>query len=215
MLDASAAPPSELLRAADSDVALHKVRIRAVLTNDASVLTAAMAAPSDDGGRGGGGGLSARVSDVDPAFAARETRRGRREAEASELGGEAAVILEALDAGPSKAQMTQAEVLAERLERWGHALELYVWCPEEGKAGGVGDVGAAAGRRDVDKPKVDLLGLLEKLCEGCSEVSSIPVLRVYVLGCPPHSAPRPRDIVMRTEFSPFSTHHSRPRLLGD
>lgn len=58
-------------------------------------------------------------------------------------------ILSALDMGPSRQQMTQPEVAQERLGRWQEALELYVHLPHVSK--------------------IDLLGLLEKLCVKCNE----------------------------------------------
>jgi hypothetical protein len=86
--------------------------------------------------------------------------------------------------------MTQSEVLQEKLERWGRALELYVWLgggADVVDAGGVGadggSVGGGGGGGTAVTKKggqIDLLMLLEKLCEGCSGVS---IVILFVLSC--------------------------------
>lgn len=158
-VDADAAPLSDLLAAADADVQLHSARIRAVLTNDPSA-----------------------VSTYDPVtdglVRERLARRVQREDEGKSLRVGADQILRLLDAGPSRDHMTKAEVLQERLERWGRALELYVWCPEgSGTDHPAGALTASAGavRNTPVSPtskkggdQIELLTLLDKLCEGCS-----------------------------------------------
>ena len=187
-LDASTAPLPHLLAAADADVHLHSARIRAVLTND-----------------------PAAVSTYDPAtdalLAERSERREHVQTERRRLADEAEDILQMLDRGPSRRDMTQGEVLQERLERWGRALELYVWQGGGGGGDGEGEGGATtaaavtgagadnhgnaanastnAGTAAVSGkvggsgapthptgggggPQIDLLTLLEKLCENCT-----------------------------------------------
>mmetsp|Transcript_51844 Transcript_51844/g.155588 ORF Transcript_51844/g.155588 Transcript_51844/m.155588 type:complete len:1193 (-) Transcript_51844:49-3627(-) len=141
-LDAEKATLSELLEAADGDVLLHSARIRAVLLNDASV-------------------VETYRPETDEMYRDRMSRRAARDREKDALNESAREIMAALDAGQSKDHMTQSEVLAERLERWQRALELYVHAPEGG--------GEEEAKVRGTMPKVDLLGLLEKLCEGCSE----------------------------------------------
>jgi hypothetical protein len=67
-----------------------------------------------------------------------------------QLKKEAGAILRQFDKPLHEKGETAAEVAKERMARWQRALELYVYCPEEGG--------------------VDLLKLLEKLIEGCGEV---------------------------------------------
>ena len=166
-LDAAAATLPQLLRAADADVHLHSARIRAVLTSDPAAISTYHPA-------------------TDPLVAERLERRSQVQDERGRLQDEAEAILRMLDRGPSRRDMTQGEVLQERLERWGRALELYVW---QGGGSGEGEAGAmtaVAGGADNNGnastnagtssattqtgsgPQIDLLTLLEKLCENCT-----------------------------------------------
>eukprot|EP00562_Extubocellulus_spinifer_P007307 CAMPEP_0178535876 /NCGR_PEP_ID=MMETSP0696-20121128/35783_1 /TAXON_ID=265572 /ORGANISM="Extubocellulus spinifer, Strain CCMP396" /LENGTH=363 /DNA_ID=CAMNT_0020168053 /DNA_START=104 /DNA_END=1192 /DNA_ORIENTATION=+ len=127
-LNADTASIQQLLHAADADV-----HLRAVLDNDPAI-------------------VQTYDPTTDEAYLERSERRRQNEDEIRRLDEECDAILRLLDVGPSRTQMTQSEVLQERLERWGRALELYVWL---GGGGGGGE-------------EIDLLTLLEKLCEGCS-----------------------------------------------
>ena len=154
-LDATTATLAQLLSAADADVHLHSARIRAVLTNDPSV-----------------------VGNYDPQTdaqtQARMLRRNAAEEERRRLQEEGQRILAMLDRdaggkGRGQGGMTQSEVLQERLERWGRALELYVW--QGGETGAAAADGGAATAKVDDKSRssqIDLLTLLEKLCDNCS-----------------------------------------------
>ena len=105
---------------------------------------AAAAAVGGDGGNTGGAGREAS------SWRERIERRKKWDAKASALQKEAATIVRLID---TPIEGTQAEVAKERLARWQRALELYVYCPDESG--------------------VDLLKLLEKLIEGCGEVSTL------------------------------------------
>eukprot|EP00562_Extubocellulus_spinifer_P008770 CAMPEP_0178490258 /NCGR_PEP_ID=MMETSP0696-20121128/10798_1 /TAXON_ID=265572 /ORGANISM="Extubocellulus spinifer, Strain CCMP396" /LENGTH=1153 /DNA_ID=CAMNT_0020118083 /DNA_START=104 /DNA_END=3565 /DNA_ORIENTATION=- len=161
-LNADTASIQQLLHAADADVHLHSARIRAVLDNDPAI-------------------IQTYDPTTDEAYLERSERRRQNEDEIRRLDEECDAILRLLDVGPSRTQMTQSEVLQERLERWGRALELYVWLGGGGAADAIGAGGAGAvaeggdgsggGRSTALKKKggqIDLLTLLEKLCEGCS-----------------------------------------------
>ena len=107
---------------------------------------AAAAVGGDGGNTGGGAGREAS------SWRERIERRKKWDAKASALQKEAATIVRLID---TPIEGTQAEVAKERLARWQRALELYVYCPDESG--------------------VDLLKLLEKLIEGCGEVSTLCV----------------------------------------
>lgn len=97
------------------------------------------------GGNEGGGGEASGGG-----WRERAERRRKRDARSDALKKDAANILRLLETPVSTEKgETQAEVAKERMTRWQRALELYVNCPEESG--------------------VDLLKLLEKLIEGCSE----------------------------------------------
>lgn len=104
---------------------------------------AATAGGGGAGGRGGGAGGKDASS-----WRERLERRKKWDAKSEALKKEVATIVRLID---TPIEGTQAEVASERLARWQRALELYVYCPEE--------------------TGVDLLKLLEKLIEGCGEVS--------------------------------------------
>lgn len=85
-------------------------------------------------------------------YNARVERAKGWDEKAEQLKKDSGAILRAFDKPlHDKGGETAAEVAKERMARWQRALELYVYCPEESG--------------------VDLLKLLEKLIEGCSEVS--------------------------------------------
>ena len=128
----------EMMRAADADAAAHATRMREVSKNFST------------------GEYSARME-----------RAKKWDEKSAQLKIEAGAILRAFDKPLHEKGETAAEVAKERLSRWQNALELYVYCPDEGG--------------------VDLLRLLEKLIEGCGEVSELLVhlacrlRRVYLL----------------------------------
>ena len=107
----------------------------------------ASAAAAGGGGGGNTGGGAGREAS---SWRERIERRKKWDAKASALQKEAATIVRLID---TPIEGTQAEVAKERLARWQRALELYVHCPDESG--------------------VDLLKLLEKLIEGCGEVSTL------------------------------------------
>lgn len=100
------------------------------------------------GRRGGTSGSSGNGGRETSSWRERVERRKKWDAKSEALKKEAAAIVRLID---TPIEGTQAEVAKERLARWQRALELYVHCPEESG--------------------VDLLKLLEKLIEGCGEVS--------------------------------------------
>uniref|UniRef100_A0A7S4QI50 Exocyst complex component Sec10 n=1 Tax=Ditylum brightwellii TaxID=49249 RepID=A0A7S4QI50_9STRA len=85
----------------------------------------------------------------DETYLNRRNRSITRDVEVRALREEARNIMRDIDLGPTSQHMTAYEISREKLDRWQRALELYVHCP--------------------DDSDIDLLGLLEKLCEGCSE----------------------------------------------
>lgn len=92
----------------------------------------------------------------DPAYVARQERKKERIAVVENLSKEAKIILKELD--EEKKNLTPAERTQVKLARWQRALELYVYCPSE--------------------MSLDLLGLLEKLLNGTSEVSGTRLISV-------------------------------------
>jgi hypothetical protein len=112
----------DMMRAADADAAAHAARMR----------------QANEGASKNGD------------YAARVERAKRWDEKAMQLKKEAGAILRQFDKPLHEKGETAAEVAKERMARWQRALELYVYCPEEGG--------------------VDLLKLLEKLIEGCGEV---------------------------------------------
>ena len=92
----------------------------------------------------------------DPAYMARQDRKKERIAVIENLSKQANIILKELD--EEKKNLTPAERTQVKLARWQRALELYVYCPSE--------------------MSLDLLGLLEKLLNGTSEVSGLKVMTV-------------------------------------
>ena len=106
-----------------------------------------------------GGGNAGEVGREVSSWRERIERRKKWDAKASALQKEAATIVRLID---TPIEGTQAEVAQERLARWHRALELYVHCPDESSSG------------------VDLLKLLEKLIEGCGEVSIVIIWATYV-----------------------------------
>ena len=92
----------------------------------------------------------------DPAYVARQERKKERIAVVENLSKQAKVILKELD--EEKKNLTPAERTQVKLARWQRALELFVYCPSE--------------------MSLDLLGLLEKLLNGTSEVSGTRVITV-------------------------------------
>lgn len=90
----------------------------------------------------------------DPAHVARQERKKERIAVVENLSKQAQTILKELD--EEKKNLTPAERTQVKLARWQRALELYVYCPSQ--------------------MSLDLLGLLEKLLNGTSEVSGVKVI---------------------------------------
>ena len=127
-INKSKASFKEMMRAADADAAAHATRMREVYES-----------------------LSHKSSTGE--YAARMERAKKWDEKAAQLKREAGAILRAFDKPLHEKGETAAEVAKERLARWQKALELYVYCPDEGG--------------------VDLLRLLEKLIEGCGEVSEL------------------------------------------
>ena len=93
---------------------------------------------------GSGGNSSREVT----SWRERIERRKKWDAKSEALKKEAATIVRLID---TPIEGTPEEISRERLARWQRAVELYVHCPEESG--------------------VDLLKLMEKLIEGCDEVS--------------------------------------------
>ena len=89
----------------------------------------------------------------DPSYLARQDRKKERIATVENLTREAKTILKELD--EEKKNLTPAERTQVKLARWQRALELYVYCPSE--------------------MGLDLLGLLEKLLNGTSEVRIVQI----------------------------------------
>lgn len=86
----------------------------------------------------------------DPIYTSRQERKTERISVVAALSREAKKILKELD--EDKKNLTPEERVQVKLARWQRALELYVYCPSE--------------------MSLDLLGLLEKLLDGTSEVST-------------------------------------------
>ena len=84
----------------------------------------------------------------DSMYISRQERKQDRMTVVEKLSQEARTILRELD--EDKKNLTPAERTQVKLARWQRALELYVYCPSE--------------------MSLDLLGLLEKLLDGTSEV---------------------------------------------
>ena len=142
-LNRSKATFGEMIRAAEADAANHASRVRSF--NESRSASAATGGGGGGRGGGGGGGGGGRESS---SWKERLERRKKWDAKSESLKKEVATIVSNLN---TPIEGTQAEVASERLARWQRALELYVYCPEE--------------------TGVDLLKLLEKLIEGCGEVS--------------------------------------------
>jgi hypothetical protein len=144
-------PKLDNLRSLNKSTATFKEMIRAAEA-DAAIHAARLrgfdevrsAAPTSGGGGGGRGGGGRETS----SWRERLERRKRWDAKSEALKKEVAAIVGNLT---TRIEGTQAEVASVRLTRWQRALELYVYCPEE--------------------TGVDLMRLLEKLIEGCGEVS--------------------------------------------
>jgi len=143
-LNRSKATFREMIRAAEADAANHAERVRSF--NESRSASAATGGGGGGGGRGGGGGGGGGRESS--SWKERLERRKKWDAKSESLKKEVATIVSNLN---TPIEGTQAEVASERLARWQRALELYVYCPEE--------------------TGVDLLKLLEKLIEGCGEVS--------------------------------------------
>eukprot|EP00592_Proboscia_alata_P019355 CAMPEP_0194405686 /NCGR_PEP_ID=MMETSP0176-20130528/4018_1 /TAXON_ID=216777 /ORGANISM="Proboscia alata, Strain PI-D3" /LENGTH=1326 /DNA_ID=CAMNT_0039204573 /DNA_START=58 /DNA_END=4038 /DNA_ORIENTATION=+ len=90
-------------------------------------------------------------------------RRVEHEQIVSNLRSDAESIVRLLDEPPSRANMTQGEVTRERLERWQRALELYVLVPPQNLSQEEKNIKEGSS----SKTTIDLLSLLDKLCEGC------------------------------------------------
>jgi hypothetical protein len=144
-LNRSKATFREMIRAAEADAANHAARMQSF--NESRSASAATGGGGGGGGRGGGGGGAGGGREYS-SWRERLERRKKWDAKSELLKKEAATIVSNLN---TPIEGTQAEVASERLARWQRALELYVYCPEE--------------------TGVDLLKLLEKLIEGCGEVS--------------------------------------------
>lgn len=90
----------------------------------------------------------------DPTNLARQERLKERTDFVTKLYKEAPQIIK--DLQEEKKDLTQAERTQVKLARWQRALELYVYCPSQ--------------------LNMDLLGLLDKLLDGTSEVSAVSML---------------------------------------
>jgi hypothetical protein len=95
---------------------------------------------------------------LDPLYLSRQERKVGRVEVVELLTKEARTILRELD--EDKKNLTPDERTQVKLARWQRALELYVYCPSE--------------------MSLDLLGLLEKLLDGTSEVRGAHVCRIVV-----------------------------------
>ena len=144
-LNRSKATFREMIRAAEADAANHVARVRSF--KESRSASAATGGGGGGGGRGGGGGGGGGGRESS-SWKERLERRKKWDAKSESLKKEVATIVSKLN---TPIEGTQAEVASERLARWQRAEELYVYCPEE--------------------TGVDLLKLLEKLIEGCGEVS--------------------------------------------
>lgn len=91
----------------------------------------------------------------DHVYQDRLQRKESRLVTYTSLQKDATLILHELE-DDKKALLTQAERIQVKLARWQRALELYVYCPKQ--------------------VHLDLLGLLEKLLEGTSEVKLLVVM---------------------------------------
>jgi len=86
--------------------------------------------------------------ETDESWKERQERREKRTEAVTQLKSQARDILDQLDV-KAKQGLTQSERTQIRLARWQRVLELYVYCPDEAN--------------------IDLLGLLDKLLQGCAE----------------------------------------------
>lgn len=145
-------PRMDNLRSLNKSKATFKEMLRAADT-DAANHAARMrrlndSATSNAAGRSGGRKNTA--GEQANSWRERIDRRKKWDAKSQSLQNEAAAILKLFDTTLANEKgETQSEVAKERMVRWQKALDLYVHCPEESG--------------------VDLLKLLEKLIEGCSE----------------------------------------------
>lgn len=129
-------------------------KLRAINKNKASfkdIMRAADADAQAHTARMREGGVTVSNKSSQSEYSARVERAKRWDEKAAQLKKESGAILRAFDKPLHDKGETAAEVAKERMARWQKALELYVYCPEESG--------------------VDLLKLLEKLIEGCGEVS--------------------------------------------
>eukprot|EP00804_Cyclotella_cryptica_P030059 CCRYP_016967-RA/>CCRYP_016967-RA protein AED:0.05 eAED:0.05 QI:63/1/1/1/1/1/6/2268/1120 len=141
-------PKLDRLRALNKSKATFKDMIRAA-DEDAASHAARMRRANESlvnaSGKNGSSG-----NDGVSNYNERIERRKKWDAKSESLKKDAAAILRQFDKPfTGDKGETQSEAAKERLARWQRALELYVFCPEESG--------------------IDLLRLMEKLIEGCSE----------------------------------------------